>query len=267
MELAGKVFVVTGGGSGIGRQLVLRLLQRGAIVAAVDINPDALRVTQEMVAPNADKLSVHQVDISDRSAVAQLVQNVIQQHSQVDAIINNAGVIHPFKPVNELQYAAIDKVFSVNLHGVINLTKEFLPLLLNRPTAHITNISSMGGLFAFPKQTFYGASKAAVKLISEGLYAELKGTNVGVTVVFPGAINTDITRNSDSHDDKLDRFNRERLSTSPETAALKIVEAIEQNRFSLHIGLDAKLLGFLYRMLPKTTVRLLSRIMKIAIPD
>lgn len=270
MELSNKVALVTGGGSGIGQQIVLALLNRGAIVAAVDVNPNTLQVTKELAGVEGAQLSLHQCDISDREAVSRLVDEVIKLRGCVDVIINNAGVIHPFKPVSELDYSAIDRVINVNLYGVINVTKAFLPLLLKRPVAHIVNVSSMGGLFAFPKQTLYGASKAAVKLFSEGLYSELRGSSVGVTLVFPGAINTDITKNSDSHDENLDRFNkfsRDSVSTSPESAANQIVKAIVKNKFRVHIGVDAKILGFLYRMFPTTIIVLLGKAMKIVIPD
>ena len=98
--------------------------------------------------------------------------------------------------LNDLDYAAIDRVFDVNWRGTLYMTKTFLPLLLARPEAHIVNVSSMGGFLPVPGQTIYGASKAAVKLLTEGLHSELAGTNVRVTVVFPGAVATNITANS-----------------------------------------------------------------------
>ena len=114
----------------------------------------------------------------------------------------------PFAPLAELPRAVVDRVFAVNVQGVLNMTEAFLPHLRARPVAHIANVSSLGGLFAFPRQTAYGASKAAVKLLSEGLYQELKGTAVGVTVVFPGATRTDITRHNDAHTDALERLSQ-----------------------------------------------------------
>lgn len=267
MKLSGKVVVVTGGGNGIGQQIVLTLLGKGARVAAVDINAAALQETQAQAGTLASQLTLHQTDISDRDAVTQLVAEVVRQHHCVDVLINNAGIIHPFKPVHALEVGVIDKVIKVNLFGVINMTKAFLPQLLERPVAHIVNVSSMGGLFAFPKQTLYGATKAAVKLISEGLYSELRKTNVGVTVVFPGAVKTDITRNCDAHPVKLDRFSHLRYGSSAATAARRIVSAIEKNRFSVHIGADAIILGFLYRVFPRWTVMVLGRLMDIVLPD
>ncbi|OMF28233.1 SDR family NAD(P)-dependent oxidoreductase [Paenibacillus sp. FSL H8-0259] len=115
---------------------------------------------------------------------------MIDQHGKVDGIINNAGIIHPFLKVNELEYDKIKLVMDINFYGTLYMVKSFLPYLLKRPVVHIANVSSMGGFLPVPGQTIYGASKAAVKLLTEGLRAELKDTNVKVTLVFPGGVST-----------------------------------------------------------------------------
>jgi short-subunit dehydrogenase len=268
MKVQNKVIVVTGGGGGIGQQLVLNLLERGASVAAVDINVNGLNATKALAGHLSSKLSLHQADISNRESVAQLATEVTSHHGCVDGVINNAGIIHPFKPVNELDHGLIERIINVNLYGVINVTKVFLPLLLERPAAHIANVSSMGGLFAFPNQSIYGASKAAVKLLTEGLFTELRGTNVGVTVIYPGAIATDITKNCGAHSEKFDRIQKQIYGgTSPQTAARCIVDGIERNRFRVIIGVDAKILSFLYRIAPRLTILLVGKIMKMAMSD
>ena len=196
MKVQNKVIVVTGGGNGIGRELVLNLLSRGARVAAVDIDESGLQETARLAEDKKDKLSMHIVNITDRDAVAALPEQVIAQHGAVDGVINNAGIIQPFVRVQELGYDAIERVMNVNFYGTLYMTKAFLPHLLKRPEAHIVNLSSMGGFLPVPGQSLYGASKAAVKLLTEALNSELKTTNVGVTVVFPGAIGTNIAVNS-----------------------------------------------------------------------
>ena len=196
MKVQNKVIVVTGGGNGIGRELVLNLLARGASVAAVDVNESALGETVKFAGDKKDKLSTHVVNITDKVAVAALPEQVIARHGAVDGLINNAGIIQPFVKVNELDFAAIERVMDVNFYGTLYMTKAFLPHFLKRPEAHITNLSSMGGFLPVPGQSVYGASKAAVKLLTEGLHSELLNTNVRVTVVFPGAIGTNIAANS-----------------------------------------------------------------------
>ena len=99
-----------------------------------------------------------------------------------DALINVAGIIQPFVKINELDFNAIDRVMSVNFFGPLNLIKAFLPGLLTRPEAHILNVSSMGSYAPVPGQTLYGASKAAINMLTEGLRSELKETNISLTL-------------------------------------------------------------------------------------
>ena len=137
------------------------------------------------------------------------------------------------------------------------MTKAFLPHLLDRPEAHIANVSSIGGFIPFPGQTFYGASKAAVKLLTEGLYAELKDTTVGVTIIFPGAVNTNIMSNSGVTSKLAESTSKEKQAqrTLPADKAANImIEAIEKNKFRVLVGKDAKLLDFLYRLAPRQAV-------------
>ena len=178
MEVRDKVVAVTGGGNGIGRQVVLELLRRGAKVAAVDIRQESLDETIELAAAG-DRLATFAVDITNRSATESLPAEIADAHGPVDAVINVAGIIQPFVPLKDLEFEAIDRVINVNLYGTINIVKAFLPTLLQRPEAHLANVSSMGGFLPVPGQTIYGATKAAVKLMTEGLYAELLETNVG----------------------------------------------------------------------------------------
>jgi len=264
MKVQNKIAVVTGGGSGLGQQLVLILLERGATVAAVDINLSGLEATKNLAGNFSSRLSVHQTDISCRDSVSQLVRDVIQHHGTVDCVINNAGIIHPFKPIMELDNGLIERIFNVNLYGVINIIKSFLPLLIERPEAHIVNVSSMGGIFAFPGQSIYGASKAAVKLIAEGLLTELRGTNVGVTVVYPGALATDITKNCGAYDKKFDKAQKIYGGTPPKVAAQRIIDGIEKNKFRVLIGVDARVLTILYRIFPKLAILLVDKGMRLA---
>jgi NAD(P)-dependent dehydrogenase (short-subunit alcohol dehydrogenase family) len=196
MNVQGKTIVLTGGGSGMGREMTLLLLKKGARVAIVDINESTLKETAELAGDHQGRLTTHVLNITDKEAVAALPEAVIKAHGAVDGLINNAGIIQPFVKINDLAMKDIERVFNVNFWGVVNMTKAFLPHLLKRPEAHIVNTSSMGGFLPVPGQSAYGASKAAVKLFTEGLRSELLSTNVHVTVVFPGAIATNISTNS-----------------------------------------------------------------------
>lgn len=268
MKIKNKVIVVTGGGSGIGRALVLRLVNQGARVAAVDVNEDKLKETYNLAGEFKEKIGLHVLDVTDRDAVDALSKKVIKVYGSIDGLINNAGIIQPFVYINELDQHMADKVMRVNYFSQVYLTKAFLPYLLQRPEAHIVNISSMGGFFPFAGQTLYGASKAAVKLFTEGLYLELLDTNIKVTVVFPGATDTNITDNSDVvikglTDDLRSKFPR----VAPQTAAKKIISAMEQNRFQVIIGMDAKAMNILYRINSRLAMLFMFKLMKLLLLD
>lgn len=259
MEIAGKVFVVTGGGNGIGRAVVLDLLARGAGVAAVDVSEAALAETAAL-AGNAGLFSMHVVDLADRDAVEALPEAVIAAHGQVDGVLNVAGIIQRFVPVKDLSYEEIEKVMAVNYWGVVHMCKAFLPYLLERPAASIVNVGSMGGLSPVPGQSVYGASKAAVKLFTEGLYAELLDTRVAVTVVFPGAIATNISANSgvgakrdpEAGDTKM------RMTTAPD-AARQIIAAVEKGAYRATVGSDARMIDLLSRLMPRRTTEMITK--------
>lgn len=262
MKVDSKVFVVTGAGGGIGRELVHALLRKGAVVAAVDLRQESLDTLELAVKNN---LSTHALDISNADAVAQLPSQIIKAHSQVDAIINCAGIIQPFVKVNELDFEAIEKVMNVNFYGTLRMTKAFLPHLLKRPEGYIINFSSMGGFLPVPGQSVYGASKAAVKLLTEALYAELLDTNVHVSVVFPGATTTKITENSGVKAPKLAGDGTKELSfkmLSATDAADLVVKGIERNKPQIFTGSDSKLMNRLYRLSPVFATKLIAKQMK-----
>ncbi len=268
MKVNSKVIVVTGAGAGIGRELTLALLAKGARVAAVDINREALQETAALAGDIKDRVSLHKLDITDRTAVEKFPAEVIKAHGQVDGLINNAGVIQPFVKFKDLPYADIERMINVNFFGTVNMTKALLPRLLARPEGHIANIISMGGFLPVPGQSIYGASKAAQKLFTEALFAELAGTGVKVTVVFPGAINTNIAANSGVKIHMSNSGKRRDFKTLPAAdAAARIIEGIERDSFRVLVGSDARMMDLLYRLAPKQAVNLIARQMGSLLSD
>jgi len=269
MLVKNKVILVTGAGGGIGTELCLTLLQRGAKVAALDMRDDGLEKLTELAGDNAKHLTTHVLDITDRAAVEKLPEKIIAEHGSIDGIINNAGIIQPFVRVNDLDYEAIEKVMNVNFFGMLYMTKTFLPFLLKRPEAHIVNISSMGGFLPVPGQSVYGASKAAVKLFTEGLYAELSDTNVRVSVVFPGATKTNIAENSgasiiEQPKEKSQSQNFPMLSANE--AAKIIIDGIEKDKFQIFTGKDSNFMNILCRLNPKFATNFIAKKMKSLLP-
>jgi short-subunit dehydrogenase len=270
MKVQNKVIVLTGGGNGMGREIVLNLLSKGASVAAVDINEAALKETSELAGDKKDKLSLHVVNITNKAAVDALPEQVIAKHGAVDGLINNAGIIQPFVLVKDLDFDAIERVMNVNFYGTLYMTKAFLPYLLQRPEAHISNTSSMGGFLPVPGQSIYGASKAAVKLFTEGLHSELLNTRVKVTVVFPGSINTNIAANSGvaiSPGVDIEEQRKAFNPMDPSKAAQIIVDGIEQDRYRILVGSDASFMDFIYRLNPQRAARYIFNQMKSLLPN
>ena len=208
------------------------------------------------------RMSTHVADITDRVVVAALPDQVIAAHGAVDAIINNAGIIQPFVTIEELDYPTIERVLGVNLMGTIHVVKAFLPHLRARPQAHIANVSSMGGFLPVPGQVMYGASKAAVKLLTEGLYAELLETNVGVSVIMPGAVATNITSNSGVSIPGMESAAASARTLPAPEAARIIVDGIEKDRLHIYVGRDSQLMGAAVRVAPKQATHLISKQMK-----
>ncbi|NLW99174.1 MAG: SDR family NAD(P)-dependent oxidoreductase [Actinomycetales bacterium] len=263
MQITDKVFVVTGGGNGIGREVVLGLLERGARVAALDLRADSLEKTADLADDVQDRLTLHATDVSDNGAVKKAFDEALAAHKQIDGLINVAGIIQRFVPIAELDIAEIEKVMAVNFWGVVYTTKAALPLLLERPEACIVNVSSMGGFTPVPGQTAYGASKAAVKLFTEGLYAELRGTDVAVTAVFPGAIGTDISVNSGVATAEQMAEQKGGGSSFPMTpapdAGAQVIEAVEKGPYRMMIGKDAAMLDRFTRLSPQRATEMIAK--------
>jgi NAD(P)-dependent dehydrogenase (short-subunit alcohol dehydrogenase family) len=248
MKVANKVVLVTGAGSGMGRALTIELIRRGAKVAAVDLHAKTLAETKKLA---GGKVETFVLDIADSAKVAALPALVEKKLGAIDVLVNNAGIIQPFVKVNDLTLEQASRVMAVNFTGPLMITKAFLPSLLNRSEAHILNVSSMGAYAPVPGQSVYGASKAALKLFTEGLRSELLDTHVGVTIVFPGAINTNIALNSGiaipaSADSSASKFK----TTEASVAAIAMVDAIEKNRPRITIGSDATMMDRLSRLNP-----------------
>jgi len=262
MLVKDKRIVVTGASGGVGTELVIELLNRGANVVAVSRNIEGLKMLREDLGVG-NRLTIYAVDVSNKEAVFNAVEQMIQECKDIDGLINNAGIIQPFVDVNDLSWDKIDQVLNVNFYGTLNFIKALLPELLKRSEAHIANIGSMGGFVPVPGQVVYCASKAAVKLLSEGLYAELKYTNVGVSLIMPGGISTNIAKKS-GVEVGADAANSAaaKILLSPKKAAVLIISAIEKNKRSMTIGIDSKVFFSLYKYFPTLAIHTMMKFLK-----
>lgn len=266
MILTDRTAVVTGAASGIGRGIALALARRGCQLALVDIDDQGLRQTAEQLGRYGIPISCYTLDIADAEAVAALPDHVFARHTGVDLLVNNAGVaiMGSFEQISAEEF---DWLFEINFHGLVRMTRAFLPLLKASPDARIVNLSSVFGLIAPPGQTAYSASKFAVRGFSEALRYELQHSTVGVTVVHPGGIATDITAKARkstgiSETEVAAQIVRSQklLSFPPEQAGELIVKGIQQRRDRVLVGSYARSIAMLVRLFPGSYWRLMSRI-------
>jgi len=255
-ELNGKVAVITGAGSGIGRALAIDLARRGSLLAISDVDDAGLAETVELVkAAGAREVRSDHLDVADRAAFAAYAAAVAEHFGRVDVVVNNAGVALA-GDVEDLDYPDMDWIMGIDFWGVVHGTKEFLPHLVASGDGHLVNMSSLFGLISIPGQSMYNAAKYAVRGFSEALREELlmAGHPVGVTVVHPGGIRTAIARNARSsaredHDQDARYFDEKLARMEPEEAARIIVEkGILGGKARLLVGLDAHALHHLARL-------------------
>lgn len=266
-NLSGKVAVVTGAGSGIGRALAQALAAEGCHLALCDVDEQGLAQTAGLLA-TACRVTTARVDVASEQAMEAFAAGVKRDHGRADVVVNNAGVgLHgTFEQItnDDLRW-----LMGINFFGVVYGTRAFLPLLLAQEQANLVNISSVFGLVAPAGQTAYCAAKFAVKGFTESLRHEYAGSGLAVTVVHPGGIKTQIATRSrapvgfDSAEAarRAAHFNRLAARTSAEQAAARIVRAVKKNQPRLLIGTDAHLLDRIARNLPESYWSLLGKVM------
>lgn len=267
-ELTDKVVVVTGAGSGIGRETALAFAKKGCPLALCDIDVATMDETAKLVIDGGGQATTHRVDVADSAQVAAFADEVVRAHGAVHVLINNAGVTI-MSSFEEHSLEDIDWIFGVNLWGVVYCCKAFLPHLVRAGEGHIVNLSSVFGIIAPPLQTTYCATKFAVRGFSESLRAELAEKNIGVTSVHPGTIQTNIVRDariqsSAGGEDMRSRTMRtfDRWGTSPTVVANRIVRAVEHNSPRVLVTGEARLADALKRLMPATTDGLVARMTK-----
>lgn len=257
MKLNNKTIIVTGAAGGIGKAIVTQLLKKSNKVIAVDISEERLESLSNEL--NNTDLKTYVCDLTSLKSVQKMADELLSKNNEIDGVINNAGMIQPFLKVDTIDYPSIEKIMKVNFYSALYMSKTFIPHLLKRPEAHILNVSSMGGFFAVAGQVIYGASKAALKLLSEGLASELSETNIDVSVALPGAMDTNIKKNSygDATNHEEDKKSSHMKVLSPEKAAKKSLKMVEKKKLIKYIGIDSKIMHFLYKINPKIAPKLM----------
>lgn len=255
-RFAGKVVVVTGAGSGIGRSLAQQLAAKGARLALSDINVQGLEETIQSL-PAGTEARCYVLDVSKREAVFAHAGEVKRDFGTAHLVVNNAGTT----VVGTIAHLSIEEIewqLGINLWGVIYGTKAFLPMMLEQREGCIVNVSSVFGLVGFPAQGAYNISKFGVRGLTECLWTELDGTGVEAVCVHPGGIATNIDKagrrcaSSGPQEDHFSTAVQMLLLTPPDVCAADIIAGLERGRRRILTGHKSTTLSWLSRLFPNS---------------
>ena len=260
-DFKNKVAAITGAASGMGRTLALELARRGCHLSLSDVNEIGLAETAQMAGKLGVKVTTTKLNVADREAMNAWAEQTVRDHGKVNLIFNNAGVaLGAF--VETVKPSDFEWIMGINFWGVVWGTQAFLPHLKKAGEGHIINTSSLFGLLSVPTQGTYNASKFAVRGFTEALRQELdmEKSGVSATCVHPGGIRTNIAKAAKMDESMIKatggkveqaraKFDKLLDMTTAESAARQILAAVEGNKRRVLVGLDAKFLDKLVRVL------------------
>ena len=262
-NLKNKVAVVTGAGSGIGRELAVELAALGCHLAISDVNEKGLTQTAAMLNGASVNVTTHILDVSDRDAFYVHANEVKKAHSKVDIVINNAGVAMG-STLENTTFEDFEWVMGINFWGVVYGTKAFLPMLRESKDANLVNVSSINGIVPSPTGGPYACSKYAVRAFTETLMMEIKDSNINFSVVHPGGIKTNISRDARfrmddvlSHQEMTEVFETKIFRLTANEAARIIIKGIQKNKQRIMVGSDAKFLDRFRRLAPMLSLKII----------
>lgn len=262
----GKVAVITGAGSGIGRALAIQFAAAGARLALSDVNRGGLDETLRLLPPACEARG-YIVDASSCEAVFAHADEVKRDFGTAHIIVNNAGAA----VIGTVEHTSIEEYrwqLDVNLYGVLYGTKAFMPMMLAQREGWIVNISSVYGLISYPTQSAYNMSKFAVRGLTECLWQELEGSGVHAVCVHPGGIKTNIEKSArraklaGAEEERSAAATDSMLRTPPEKVASDILNGIRRGKRRILTGYASSTIHWLTRLFPNSYPRLLKLLAK-----
>jgi short-subunit dehydrogenase len=258
----GKLCVVTGAASGIGRAVALNLGKQGASLALSDVNEEGLAETRNLIGNvPSNRIRIDRLDVGDAASIEQYAHMIKESLGNADYVFNIAGMTRVGR-FDETPLSSFEKIMDVNFWGVVRMTKAFLPQLI-ATKGGVTNISSLFGFIGYAGQAHYCASKFGVRGFSETIAEELVECGVSVTSVHPGGVATSIVRNAQldampqgvSDKSEIERRFDKAAITSAERAAEIILDGTAKRKRRVVVGRDAKVVSFIQRLFPSTYMR------------
>jgi NADP-dependent 3-hydroxy acid dehydrogenase YdfG len=223
MDITNKVIIITGASSGIGEATALKLAEKGAKTVLTARREDRLNELAENIRNNDGTTLVVTADVTKKDDFEKVVTQTLNEFGTIDGLINNAGLM-PLSYISKFKTDEWEKMVDVNIKGVLNGVAAVLPTMLEKKSGHIINISSSAAHNYFPGGAVYCATKAAVKMFSEGLRQELAPKyGINVTSIEPGAVSTELM-DTITDDDIKEQFKEMQKMTFLE--AEDIAEAI-----------------------------------------
>jgi NAD(P)-dependent dehydrogenase (short-subunit alcohol dehydrogenase family) len=249
-SLAGKVVAITGGARGIGRATAAALITQGARVGIGDIEADLAEKTAQELGGGTLGLPL---DVTDRASFDRFLIDVEERLGPLDVLINNAGIM-PIGPFVDETDATAKRLVDINLHGVIYGSKLALERFLPRGRGHLVNIASVAGKAGFPGGATYCATKHAVVGLSEAIRAEVRPTEIDVSIIMPVVVNTELGSGL--------RKSRGVPVVEPEDVANAIVEALQTGRVDVFVPRSVQgLFRFMY-VVPRSVADFISKVLK-----
>jgi len=273
---SGKTCVVTGAGSGIGRELAVALARCGARLAISDVNETGLEETRLMLQTEGAQVYSQVLDVTDTAAIYSYPDAILSKFGAIHQLYNNAGISGGGRTIADTPLDTIQRVIDINLMGVLHASRAFIPYLEDSGSGTLVNISSLNGLVAQPNVAIYCTTKFAVRGLTEAIRTDalFTGSKLKVVVVHPGGVRTNIAKAKESELAKMSPDDRDRalkvlsvyekkfLTYPADAAARDILKGVAKGKSRIVVTSQAKHLDRLSRLLPETYPKIISHATK-----